>query len=131
MMRQGAQGMLAQRMSYIKATREAAALGRCLTIFMGIFDYFYNFWFILIAFFIYIGASEEEKSTEINLILEGVKIKILCLKKFNRTSDMSIESLWNIYSGSNIWGIRSWMRQLKDIVHLQTYKKSQGRKESR
>ena len=85
---------LAQRMSYIKATREAAGLGKMFAIFMGIFGLFYNFWFMLIAFFIYIGASEEEKSTEINLILEGVKIKDIMSKEVQTVnSEMSIEEL--------------------------------------
>ena len=85
---------LAQRMSYIKATREAAGIGKMFAIFMGIFGLFYNFWFTLIAFFIYIGASEEEKSTEINLILEGVKIKDIMSKEVQTvTSGMSVEDL--------------------------------------
>jgi Zn-dependent protease/CBS domain-containing protein len=85
---------LAQRMSYIKATREAAGIGKMFAILMGIFGLFYNFWFMLIAFFIYIGASEEEKSTEINLVLEGVKIKDIMSKEVQTvTSGMSIEEL--------------------------------------
>jgi Zn-dependent protease/CBS domain-containing protein len=85
---------LAQRMSYIRATREAAGIGKMFAIFMGIFGLFYNFWFMLIAFFIYIGASEEEKSTEINVILEGVKIKDIMSKEVQTvTSGMSIEEL--------------------------------------
>ena len=85
---------LAQRMSYIKATREAAGIGKMFAILMGIFGLFYNFWFMLIAFFIYIGASEEEKSTEINLILEGVKIKDIMSKEVQTvTSGMSVEEL--------------------------------------
>ncbi len=85
---------LAQRMSYIKATREAAGIGKMFAIFMGIFGLFYNFWFMLIAFFIYIGASEEEKSTEINVILEGVKIKDIMSKEVHTvTSEMTVEEL--------------------------------------
>jgi Zn-dependent protease/CBS domain-containing protein len=85
---------LAERMSYIKATREAAGIGKMFAIFMGIFGLFYNFWFMLIAFFIYIGASEEEKSTELNLILEGVKIKDIMSKEVQTvTSGMSVEEL--------------------------------------
>ncbi len=85
---------LAQRTTYIRATREAAGIGKMLAIFMGIFGLFYSFWFLLIAFFIYIGASEEEKSTEINIILEGVKIRDIMSKDVQTvTSGMSIEEL--------------------------------------
>ncbi len=85
---------LAQRTTYIRATREAAGIGKMFAIFMGIFGLFYSFWFLLIAFFIYIGASEEEKSTEINVMLEGVKIRDIMSKEVQTvTSGMSIEEL--------------------------------------
>ncbi|HEY9205868.1 MAG TPA: site-2 protease family protein [Candidatus Methanoperedens sp.] len=85
---------LAERMPYIRATREAAGIGKMFAILMGIFGLFYSFWFLLIAFFIYIGASEEEKSTEINVILEGVKIKDIMSREIHTvTSGMSVEEL--------------------------------------
>jgi len=67
--------VLAGRMTYIKATRTAANVGKMFAIFMGIFGLIIpgGLWFILIAFFIYIGASEEEKSTQVSVSLEGVK----------------------------------------------------------
>ena len=85
---------LAQRTTYIKATREAAGIGKMFAIFMGIFGLFYSFWFILISFFIYIGASEEEKSTEINVMLEGVKIRDIMSKEVHTVnSGKSVEEL--------------------------------------
>ncbi len=85
---------LAQRTTYIRATREAAGIGKAFAIFMGIFGLFYSFWFLLIAFFIYIGASEEEKSTEINVMLEGVKIRdIMSTEVQTVNSGMSVEEL--------------------------------------
>jgi Zn-dependent protease/predicted transcriptional regulator len=85
---------LAERMSYIKATRTAAGVGKMFAIIMGIFGLFASLWFILIAFFIYIGASEEEKSTEVTVVLEGVKIKDIMSKNVTSvTSGMSVEEL--------------------------------------
>ncbi len=85
---------LAGRMPYIKATRTAAGIGKMFAIFMGIFGLFASFWLILIAFFIYIGASEEEKSTEISVILEGVKVKDIMSKDVNTVNPtMSVEEL--------------------------------------
>ena len=85
---------LAQRTTYIRATREAAGIGKMFAIFMGIFGLFYNIWFLLIAFFIYIGASEEEKATEINVMLEGVKIRDIMSKEVQTVnSGMSVEEL--------------------------------------
>jgi Zn-dependent protease/CBS domain-containing protein len=88
---------LAGRMSYIKATRTAAGIGKMFAIIMGIFGLFASFWFILIAFFIYIGASEEEKSTEVTVVLEGVKIRdIMSRNVTSVTPGMSVEELVDI-----------------------------------
>ncbi len=88
---------LAGRMSYIKATRTAAGIGKMFAIVMGIFGLFAGLWFILIAFFIYIGASEEEKSTEVTVVLEGVKIRDIMSKNVTSvTSGMSVEELVDI-----------------------------------
>jgi len=66
---------LAERMGYAKATRLAAEVGRGLAIFMAIFGIFYNPWLILIALFIYIGASEEERLVLLENVLGGVKVE--------------------------------------------------------
>lgn len=89
---------LAGRMSYIRATRAAANVGKMFAIFMGIFGLLApSVWFILIAFFIYIGASEEEKSTEVRVLLEGVKIKDIMSKDVKTvTPGMSVEELVDI-----------------------------------
>jgi Zn-dependent protease/CBS domain-containing protein len=88
---------LAGRMPYIKATRTAAGIGKMFAIVMGIFGLFASLWFILIAFFIYIGASEEEKSTEVTVVLEGVKIRDIMSKNVTSvTSGMSVEELVDI-----------------------------------
>lgn len=88
--------VLAGRMSYIRATRYAANVGKMFAIFMGITGLFVpgGLWFILIAFFIYIGASEEEKSTEVSILLEGVKIKDIMSKEVTTVpSAMPVEEL--------------------------------------
>lgn len=85
---------LAGRMSYVKATRSAAGIGKMFAIFMGIIGLFISFWFILIAFFIYIGASEEEKSTEVSVLLEGMKIKDIMSREVTTVNPgMSVEEL--------------------------------------
>ncbi len=92
--------LLAGRMSYMRATHAAAGIGKMFAIFMGIFGFLNaiqgggGFWFILIAFFIYIGASEEEKSTEISIVLEDVKIKDIMSDKVKTVpSGMPVEEL--------------------------------------
>lgn len=92
--------ILAGRMSYIKATSIAANVGKMFAILMGIFGFINamqggsGFWFILIGFFIYIGASEEEKSTQVSITLEGVKIKEIMTREVKTVSSgMSVEEL--------------------------------------
>ncbi|NJD77964.1 MAG: CBS domain-containing protein [Candidatus Methanoperedens sp.] len=89
---------LASQMPYIKATHAAAGIGKMFAILMGVLGLVgLGPWFILIAFFIYIGASEEEKSTEVSLILEGVKIKDIMSKEIKSVnSGISIEELVDI-----------------------------------
>ncbi|MDD1746027.1 MAG: CBS domain-containing protein [Candidatus Methanoperedens sp.] len=89
---------LAGRMSYIKATQIAAGIGKMFAIFMGIFGLFSSIiWLTLIAFFIYIGASEEEKSTEVSVILEGVKVKAIMSKEVQTVSpETTVEELVDI-----------------------------------
>lgn len=91
---------LAGRMSYIEATRSAAGVGKMFAIFMGIFGFLSawmggaGLWLTLIALFIYIGASEEEKSTEYSVVLEGVKIKDIMSKDvITVPSGMTVEQL--------------------------------------
>lgn len=101
--------MLAERMSYIKATRTAAGVGRMFAIIMGILGLLTvsvgGFWLILIAFFIYIGASEEERSTEVNVTLEGVKIKdIMSSKVMSVPPSLSVEELVNLMFRSKHMG---------------------------
>jgi CBS domain-containing protein len=73
----------AGHMSYISATRRAAEIGKLIAFLMGLFGLITlpgGLWIILIAFFIYIGASEEERATEITVTLEGIKVKDLMSK---------------------------------------------------
>jgi len=67
--------VLAKRMDYIKATKTASNIGKGFAIAMAVFGIFYNIWFVLIAVFVYIGASSEEKTSEISMALDNVKVK--------------------------------------------------------
>jgi Zn-dependent protease len=65
----------ATRMTYIEATKKAARIGRYFAIAMAIFGIFYNFFFILIALFVYIGATEEEQATTVSESLHGLTVR--------------------------------------------------------
>lgn len=68
---------LAQHMPYVNATQKAAYVGKMLAILMAIIGLIppaLNPWLVMIAFFIYIGASEEEQSTLVSITLEGIHV---------------------------------------------------------
>ncbi|HUU75375.1 MAG TPA: CBS domain-containing protein [Methanoregulaceae archaeon] len=66
---------LAKRMPLHKATRIAADVGRIFAVIFGIFGIFlFNPILILIAFFIYIGASQESTAVKYNFLLKDVTV---------------------------------------------------------
>jgi Zn-dependent protease/CBS domain-containing protein len=87
-------GLFAFKMEYKKATKRAAAIGKGVAIAMAIFGMFFNLWLILIAIFVYFGASQEERSLNISLALEGKQAKDIMRKDFESISpDTNIQKL--------------------------------------
>lgn len=68
-------GLMARRTNFVKATQMAADVGKMFAVLMGIVGLFTNPWLILIALFIYMGASEEERMAVVENTLKKVKIK--------------------------------------------------------
>ncbi|NQE05487.1 Zinc metalloprotease [ANME-1 cluster archaeon GoMg1] len=70
--------LFATRMSYIDATKKAVVVGKSFAFAMGLFGLLTlpgGVWLLLIAIFIYFGASGEEQATIISVTLEGVKAR--------------------------------------------------------
>lgn len=88
----------ATRMPYVKATQSAAEVGRMFAILLGILGLFsFNFILLFIAFFIYIGASEEEKATAISVSLEGIKVKNIMSPEVHTVhSNMTLRALQDL-----------------------------------
>jgi CBS domain-containing protein len=87
--------LYARKMSYVKATQSAAAVGKFFAILMAIFGILIgNLWFPLIALFIYVGASEEERSTQAETTLENIMVRDIMTKNVVSVNpSMSIEDL--------------------------------------
>ena len=85
----------ARKMSYVKATQSAAAVGKFFAILMAIFGILVgNLWFPLIALFIYVGASEEERSTRAEVTLENIMVRDIMTKNVVSVNpSMSVEDL--------------------------------------
>ncbi len=88
----------ATRMPYVIATRRAAGIGKMFAILMVVLGIFsLNVLLLLIAFFIYIGASEEERATTVDVCLEGVKVKnIMSSDVHTVTPDKSLKDLLDL-----------------------------------
>lgn len=72
--------LLAKKMPYIDATEKAAGVGKAFAFglgLLGLLTFPQGIWFILIAAFIYIGASQEEQATKISGILKGKDVQEL------------------------------------------------------
>jgi Zn-dependent protease/CBS domain-containing protein len=88
----------ATRMPYAVATSRAADIGKMFAILMVIAGIFtFNFLLLLIAFFIYIGASEEEKATTVDICLQGVKVRnIMSSDVHTITPDKNLRNLMDL-----------------------------------
>jgi Zn-dependent protease len=56
--------LLERRHDRLTATRQAARIARILAAVMIVGGVFYDFWLVLIGFFVYLGASAEEQAAE-------------------------------------------------------------------
>jgi len=65
---------LAERMKFSDATRIAALVGRLFGIILAVIGILYNFWFIVIGVFIYIGATEEAEQTIVSTTIAGIRV---------------------------------------------------------
>ncbi len=73
---------------YLRATRKAVYIGKILAIVMGVFGLLVRSPFlILIAFFVYIGASEEERFTEVSVTLEGIKVRDIMTRNITQVPE--------------------------------------------
>jgi len=66
--------LLAKRYNYVKATKTAATIGKIFAVLFGILGLFINIFLVLIAFFIYMAASQESQSVMVDHMLSRVSI---------------------------------------------------------
>ncbi|MDX1611861.1 MAG: site-2 protease family protein, partial [Candidatus Thermoplasmatota archaeon] len=65
---------LAMRMPFGKATNMAADIGKALAVLLGLVGILTNIWLVLIAFFIYMGASQEAQGVELYDALDRISV---------------------------------------------------------
>lgn len=76
--------LLAFKMDRAKATQIAATIGQLLAIGFVMFGLFFNFWLVLIGFFIYIGAGSEASMETIRTNLADNTVRDVIMHQFSR-----------------------------------------------
>ncbi|MGM0770512.1 MAG: CBS domain-containing protein [Halobacteriota archaeon] len=74
----------ARKMTYIQATHVAAGVGKMFAFLLGLLGLLsnpWNPWLILIAIFVYMGASGEDRSTAVTVTLEKVPVNDVMSKE--------------------------------------------------
>ncbi len=109
----------ASKMTYIEATKKAARIGRYFAIGMGVIGILYSLWFIIIALFVYIAATEEEQATTITESLQGLTVRDLMTKDVQVIHpDMSVLQLHDIMLSTRHMGFPVVDKGLVGIVTL-------------
>jgi len=110
----------AMRMPFVQATAKAAKVGRYFAIAMGLYGLFtLNMWLIIIALFVYIGASEEEQATTVTEALHGLTVRQLMTDAVQVVHpDMSVAQLHELMLATRHMGFPVVDRGLVGVVTL-------------
>ena len=74
--------VLAMRTSHGRATRIAASIGQGIAVFFGVIGLFYNPFLMLIAVFVWFGASQEARSAQMQTAVDGIPVQKAMLTDF-------------------------------------------------
>ncbi len=94
--------ILAMRMDYVRATQIAANIGQGMAFILGFIGLFSNPFLLFIAFFVYIGASQEASMVQMKNSVSGIPVTRAMLTDFKTLSprDNLAQVVGLILSGS-------------------------------
>ena len=78
--------LLAMRMDYVRATQVAASIGQGMAFLFGLFGLFNNPFLLFIAFFVWIGASQEANMVQIRNSISGIPVTNAMQTRFDTLS---------------------------------------------
>jgi len=78
--------ILAMRMDYVRATQTAANIGQGMAFLLGFIGLFSNPFLLFIAFFVYIGASQEASMVQMKNSVSGIPVTRAMLTDFKTLS---------------------------------------------
>lgn len=96
--------LLAGRMEYVRATQIVSDIGQTLAICFGVLGFFYNWFFLFIAMFIYLGAEGEGYMDKMKVAFKGIPIRQAMITHFRTVNQedsltMVVEELLNSDQG--------------------------------
>ncbi|MCD6209971.1 MAG: site-2 protease family protein [Methanophagales archaeon] len=131
--------LLAKRMTFLKATRRAAFIGKLFAFALVIMGFSYdpftfiltgkwspNLWLPLLAIFLFMAATEEERATATFAILDGIKVKnVMRTERTTVPEDITLSELVNAMLTDKIteYAVVDARGDLKGFVTLDAVKK--------
>lgn len=95
---------LALKVSWLKATRVAVAIGQLFAMVLFFAGFYINWWLSLIAIFIYLGAEGEERATTTKAAFTAVPVNVAMLTSWQSVSPSeSIDDVLNRITHSLQW----------------------------
>jgi len=131
--------LLAKRMSFLKATKRAALIGKLFAfalVIMGFSrdpftfiltgEWRLNLWLPLLAIFLFMAATEEERATDTFATLEGIKVKdVMRTERATVPEDITLAELVNAMLADKIteYAVVDAVGDIKGFVTLDAVKK--------
>jgi CBS domain-containing protein len=80
--------LLAMKLDYVQATQVAATIGQGMALLFGLAGVMFNVWLIIIAVFVWMGATSEASLVQIRSALGGIPVSRAMIREFHSLSPL-------------------------------------------